>query len=177
MHDMTTIDRYGSLIEPATVHIQRLLPGSMERVWAFLTESDLRRRWLASGEMRLEVGAPFELVWRNDELTDPPGERPDGMSVEHRMQSRIIAIDPPRFLAFAWSDGAEVEIALEERGDGTLLSLTHRRLPDRPHLVGVSAGWHVHLDLLEARVAGAEPAPFWDGWRRIRPEYEGRIPK
>ena len=73
MHD--TIDRYGALVEPATVRIQRLLPGGVERVWAFLTESDLRRRWLAAGEMRLEAGAPFELVWRNDELTDPPGDR------------------------------------------------------------------------------------------------------
>ena len=35
-------------------------------------------------------------------------------------------------------------------------------------LLGVSAGWHLHLDILEARVRGIEPAPFWDGWRRLR---------
>ena len=49
MHDMTTIDGYGARIEPATVRIKRRLPGPVERVWAFLTESDLRRRWLAAG--------------------------------------------------------------------------------------------------------------------------------
>ena len=52
--------------------IQRILPGPIERVWAYLTDSDLRRRWLAAGPMEMKVGAPFELVWRNDELSDPP---------------------------------------------------------------------------------------------------------
>ena len=79
MNDLATVDAYGALTEPATLTIQRLLPGPIERVWAYLTESDLRRQWLAAGEMEMKVGAPFELVWRNDELTDPPGERPDGL--------------------------------------------------------------------------------------------------
>ena len=54
----------------------------------------------------MKVGAPFELVWRNDELTDPPGQRPPGFSAEHRMQSRITELDPPRKLAFAWQAAA-----------------------------------------------------------------------
>ena len=176
MNDMTILDAYGALIEPATVRLQRLLSGPIERVWDYLTVSDLRRRWLASGEMTLDEGAPFELVWRNDELTDPPGEHPDGMSREHRMASRITKLDPPRLLAFTWMDGAEVRIELEPRGDATLLTLTHSRLPNRSTLLGVSAGWHAHLDVLEARMRGTEPAPFWDGWRRLRADYEGRIP-
>jgi uncharacterized protein YndB with AHSA1/START domain len=44
------------------LRIQRLLPGPIERVWAYLTESDLRRQWLASGTMQLQPGASFELV-------------------------------------------------------------------------------------------------------------------
>jgi uncharacterized protein YndB with AHSA1/START domain len=176
MNDMTTVDRYGAVPEPATVRIERLLPGPVERVWAYLTESDLRRRWLASGEMTLEPGAPFELVWRNDELTDPPGERPETMGGEIRMQSRIIEVDPPRLLSFAWWGEADVTLELAPRGDGTLLTITHRRLTDRSTLLGVSAGWHIHLDVLEARMQGAEPEAFWDGWRRLRAEYESRIP-
>ena len=66
------------LTEPATITIQRFLPGPIERVWAYLTESDLRRQWLAAGQMEMKVGAPFELVWRNNELTNPPGKRPEG---------------------------------------------------------------------------------------------------
>ena len=92
------------------------------------------------------------------------------------MQSRISELDPPRRLGFTWSDGAEVTIELEPRGAETLLTLTHRRLPDRPTLLGVSAGWHIHLDVLEARTRGADPEPFWDGWKRLRAEYESRIP-
>ena len=52
--------------------------------------------------MEMKPGAPFEFVWRNDELTDPPGQRPAGFPEEHRMQSRITELDPPRKLAIAW---------------------------------------------------------------------------
>ena len=73
-----TDDAYGTLTEPATLTLQRLLPGPIARVWAYLTDGELRRQWLAAGTMEEKVGAPVEFVWRNDELTDPPGERPEG---------------------------------------------------------------------------------------------------
>ncbi|HEY6545488.1 MAG TPA: SRPBCC domain-containing protein, partial [Dokdonella sp.] len=60
---------YADVIAEGSVRIERLLPGPIERVWAWLTDGELRRQWLASGDMRLEAGAPFELVWRNDELS------------------------------------------------------------------------------------------------------------
>lgn len=56
---------YGMIIEPGTLRIQRLLPGPIERVWAYLTESDKRATWLAAGAMKLENGAPLELEFRN----------------------------------------------------------------------------------------------------------------
>ena len=177
MHDMTTIDAYGTLIAPATVRLQRLLPGPIERIWDYLTVSDLRSRWLASGEMLLEAGAPFELVWHNDEHTDPPGRRPEGMGPVHRAEMRVIAVEPPRLLAFAWPDGGEVTMELEARGPETLLTITHRRLPDRSTTLGVSAGWHAHLDLLDARLRGTAPEPFWDAWTRLRTDYAARIPE
>jgi uncharacterized protein YndB with AHSA1/START domain len=171
-----TLDSYGVLTEPATVRIQRLLPGPIERVWAYLTESELRRKWLAAGEMRMEVGAPFELVWRNGELTHPPGKRPPGFGDEHRMQSRIIELDPPRKLAIAWQGSGGVSFELEPRGNEVLLTVIHRHLPDRSTLLMVSAGWHMHLDVLVARATRKEPAPFWDGWSRLEKEYDRRLP-
>ena len=176
MNEPARPDAYGVLTEPATLKIQRLLPGPIERIWAYLTESDLRRQWLAEGEMEMKVGAPFELVWRNDELTDPPGRRPPGFSDEHRMQSRITELDPPRKLAFAWENSGEVSCELEPKGNDVLLTLIHRRLPDRATLLGVGAGWHLHLDILVARATGTEPEPFWDGWRRLKKEYDHRMP-
>ena len=169
-------DAYGVLTEPATLKIQRLLPGPIERVWAFLTESELRRKWLAAGKMEMKVGAPFEFVWRNDELNNPPSRRPAGFDEEKRMQSRITELDPPRKLAFTWENSGHVSFELEPKGEQVLLTLIHRRLPDRPTLLGVSAGWHMHLNTLVARATGTEPAPFWDGWGRLKKEYDQRLP-
>lgn len=176
MNETATLGPYGVLSEDATLTIERLLPGPIERVWAYLTESDLRRRWLAAGDMELKVGAPFELVWRHAELTDPPGERPDGFGDEHRMESRITELDPPRKIAFTWSGSGDVSIELTPEGDEVLLTLIHRRLPDRRMLLMVGAGWHAHLDLLVARAHGTEPAPFWDAWVRLKQDYDTRLP-
>ena len=42
MNSKTKPDDYGELIEPTTLRIQRLLPGPIERIWAYLTDSELR---------------------------------------------------------------------------------------------------------------------------------------
>ena len=164
------------LTEPATLKIQRLLPGPIERVWAYLTESELRRQWLAAGEMELKVGAAFELVWRNNELTNPPGQRPSGFGEEHRMKSQITELDPPKKLAITWGSTGGVSFELEPRGNEVLLTVIHRRLPDRAMLLMVGPGWHMHLDVLVARMRGKEAEPFWDGWSRLKKEYDRRLP-
>lgn len=176
MNDLTTLDAYGILTEPATLRIERILPGPIERIWAYLTESDLRRQWLAAGQMELVAGAPFEFVWRNDELTNPPGQRPPGFSDEHRLQCQITELDPPRKLSITWGSTGGVSFELESRGNKVLLTLIHRRLPDRATLLNVSAGWHMHLDILAARAAGQEPEPFWEGWNRLKRDYDQRLP-
>jgi uncharacterized protein YndB with AHSA1/START domain len=176
MIERATESAYGALIEPAALKIERLLPGPIERIWAYLTESELRRQWLAGGKMEMRIGAPFELVWRNDELTNPPGERPPGFPAEHRMESRVTEFDPPRKLAIAWGANGETSFELAAKGEAVLLTLIHRRLPDRTTLLNVGAGWHMHLDILLARASGKEPEPFWDGWSRLHSEYERRIP-
>lgn len=176
MTDAPLPGTYGTLTEPATLTIQRLLPGPIERVWAWLTDSDLRRKWLAAGEMDLKPGAPFELVWRNSTLTDPPGQRPEGFGDEHRMQSRITEIDPPHRLSFTWQNSGDVTFTLAPQGSEVLLTITHRRLPDRGTMLMVSAGWHAHLDVLAAIASGAKPAPHWDNWTRLKQEYNQRLP-
>jgi len=167
---------YAVLTAPDTVCLQRLLPGPIERVWRYLADGELRRQWLAAGDMQPEAGAAFELVWRNSELTDPPGARPDGFGEEHRMQSTITLFEPPRRLAFTWSGSGDVSFELEPRGDQVLLTVTHRQLRDRSTMLMVGAGWHMHLDLLVARLSGRTTEPFWDGWLRLREEYDRRLP-
>jgi len=47
----------GTTTEKATVRLERLLPGPIERVWAYLTEADKRATWFAGGMFDLRVGA------------------------------------------------------------------------------------------------------------------------
>jgi uncharacterized protein YndB with AHSA1/START domain len=166
---------YGALVEPATLRIERLLQGPIERVWAYLTDSDLRRQWLAAGTMELKPGAPFEFVWRNDELSDPPGRRPDGFPEEHRMKATILESQPPHRLMITWGSDSDVSFELEPRGAQVLLTVIHRRLPDRSTTLNVGAGWHAHLDLLVACLNGEAKSSFWSSWAELRAAYEKRF--
>jgi uncharacterized protein YndB with AHSA1/START domain len=176
MNHLATPSAYGTLTEPTTLTIQRHLPGPIERAWAYLVESDLRRQWLAAGDMPTTPGESFTLTWRNDELTNPPGTRPEGMSAEHSATCELATYDPPNTLAFQFGPHGLVTITLEAAGTRILLTLTHARLLNRNTTLNVSAGWHMHLDLLVARTAETEPQPFWDGWARLKTEYTNRLP-
>jgi uncharacterized protein YndB with AHSA1/START domain len=171
-----TLDTYGKLTAPDTLHLERLLPGPIERVWSYLTDSDLRRKWLAAGDMPLTKGAEFQMTWRNDDLTTPSGTRPEGFGAEHSMTSRILEATPPTRLAFTFGTHGEVEIDLAPQGNKVLLTLTHRRIADRAMVLMVGPGWHAHLDVLRALMEGAKPAPFWDMWRQLKLDYDARIP-
>ena len=70
----------------------------------------------------------------------------------------------------------DVSFELDPKGNEVLLTVIHRRLPDRATLLRVGSGWHMHLDVLVARTTGKEPEPFWDGWSRLRQEYDRRMP-
>jgi uncharacterized protein YndB with AHSA1/START domain len=176
MTETVAMDAYGAVIEPATLRIQRLLPGPIDRIWAYLTESELRRQWLASGDMELKAGSAFQLEWRNNELTEPPGRAPDGFDGRHSLTSRITELVPQRRLAIEWGSSGGVIFDLEPMGDEVMLTITHKRAPDRSVLVNVSAGWHAHLDVLAARLGETAPEPFWDHWTALKAEYEKRIP-
>jgi uncharacterized protein YndB with AHSA1/START domain len=173
----TRTAEYGTLVEPTVLKIERLLPGPAERVWSYLTQSELRRQWLASGEMDLKPGTEFEFVWRNDELTNPPGVRPEGMNAENRMTCRVLAVDAPHKLFISWGEQSDVLFELVPKGADTLLTITHRRPPTRAILLSVSAGWHSHLDVLSARLAGTVPGPHWDNWVALREAYARRFPQ
>ena len=61
-----------TLVEPGTVKMERLLPGPVERVWAYLTESDKRATWLAAGEFDLRLGGAIRLEFDNSKLPNDP---------------------------------------------------------------------------------------------------------
>jgi uncharacterized protein YndB with AHSA1/START domain len=164
--------RHGVLAPDKSLRIQRRLPGPMERVWAYLTDSELRSQWLASGDMQLLSGASFELVWRNDELSHSADERPDGFSAESRATCQFIEVEPPRRMRYIWPGVGEVSMELESVGGDVLLTVTHRQLVSERLILNVSAGWHAHLALLVARLEGTAPPSLWATWKQARAEYE-----
>lgn len=172
----------GVVVEPGTVRFERILPGPIERVWAYLTEVDKRKKWLASGEIELRVGGRVELEFRSTELAtllEPTPERFEKAAAGGRLASRVTRCEPPRLLAFGWgeSDGEESEVVFEltPRGSEVLLVLTHRRLADRSAMLDVSGGWHVHLSVLSDHLLERQPKPFWATLARAEDEYARRF--
>ena len=168
-------DRRGTLDEDNVLRMQRRLPGPIERVWSFLTDSDLRRQWLASGTMQLQPGASFELVWRNDDLSSSPAERPEGFPAESRATCEFVDLEPPRRMRYIWPGVGEVSIELEALENEVMLTLTHRRLSGDRLILNVCAGWHAHLALLIAHLEGTRPPSLWSTWTRLRHAYEEQL--
>ena len=175
MKDTRLNDTHGTLAEGGMLRMQRRLPGPIERVWSYLADGDLRRQWLASGTMDLQPGASFELVWRNDDLSDSSDERPEGFSAESRATCRFIEVVPPHRMRYLWPGVGEVSFELETEGREVLLTLTHRQLSGERLILNVCAGWHAHLAVLVARMEGTPPPSLWRTWKRLRAEYEASV--
>lgn len=174
---------HGEFPAPDTLVFHRLLPGPIERVWTYLTESDKRARWLAAGDVEPEIGGRVAMHFHHADLSTVADEPPekyahlcDGVSCE----GRVTRWEPPRLLTHTWPEdgGAESEVTFEltERGDQVELVLTHRRLgADRNLRLSVSAGWHTHLGILADHLEGREPQPFWSVHARLEEEYGRRL--
>lgn len=175
------MSEYGVAVEAGTVRFERVLPGPIDRVWAYLTESEKRGRWLASGAMDLRVGGQVELTFRHSDLSAHAEETPERYKQfeGYGFQSRITRCDPPRVLSYTWPEsGGESEVTFEltPRGNEVLLVLTHRRLGDRAAMISVAGGWHTHLGILADRLNGRAPRPFWSTHASMEKEYEKRLP-
>lgn len=170
---------HGVVTEPGTVRLERLLPGPIERVWAYLTEPEKRAKWLASGPMELRVGGAVELRFLHADLSSEKAvpERYKKMECGHTMVGRITRCEPPRLLAYTWGNPTDSEVTFEltPRGAKVLLVVTHRRLPDRKGMVSVASGWDAHVGILEDVLEGREPRGFWSTHARLEKEYEARF--
>lgn len=165
---------FGTYTSKTALTLKRILPGPIDRVWAYLVQSELRKLWLAEGTMTLETGAEFELIWRNDELSNEA--RPEGFAEVSRARCRVLVVEAPRLLCFDWPGVGEVRFELENQGEQVLLSIAHSRLSDRHLSIMVGAGWHMHSDILRARLRGEAAPSFWSGWLRLRDLYQQRAP-
>jgi uncharacterized protein YndB with AHSA1/START domain len=122
-------------------------------VFEFLTDPAKMVRWM---------GAEAALDPR------PGGDYAVNISGHDRVSGEVMEVVPDRKLVFSWGweDGvlpvapgeSTVEITLEPDGEGTLLRLTHRDLPQGMHKFH-RLGWAYALDRLARVAAGQDPGP------------------
>lgn len=172
-------DRFAERIAPGTVRIERTLPGPIDRVWAYLTESELRGRWLATGDMDLRVGGEVHLHWHHVDLSadkTPAPERFRKYDGGVSMTSRITRCEPPRALAYTWGDAsAEVLFELTPKGDDVHLVVTHSGMVEPEGRTSVAAGWHAHLAILIDVLEGRAPRNFWRAFEPLEAECARRM--
>jgi uncharacterized protein YndB with AHSA1/START domain len=173
---------YGQYTQRGEVQFTRLLPGPIERVWTYITDSEKRGTWLAKGPMDLRKGGAVHLTFHHaDFAPDEPnsatgcGTSEDGQAPE--MRGTILRCEPPHLLSFEWTNAEKSEVTFEltERGKDVQLILTHRRLVSRDLIKGVSGGWHAHVAIMIAELSGAPVPPFWSTKEKLDGEYEARL--
>ena len=133
--------------------VRRLVPVARERVFAAWLDPASLATWMCPGpvvrtevELDPRVGGKFRILMR----------KPDG-AVEHT--GEYLAIEPPARLQFTWiSENTDrlpsvVTVELLERGTGTEIVLTHRRLPEAK-VDGHRRGWTDILHTLGEALAG-----------------------
>lgn len=174
------MNKHGTFIESGAIQFERLLPGPIERIWDYLTKSELKAKWFSAGDVEPRVDGKVELKFKHSDLSendDPIPEKYKNMEDGPYFEGRVTKWDPPHLLSYTWGEetGEESEVTFEliPKEDGkVLLILTHRRLGDDPDiLISVASGWHTHLGILVDRMNGQEPKRFWTVHNRMEKEY------
>jgi uncharacterized protein YndB with AHSA1/START domain len=143
-----------------SVDLRRPLAAGADAVWAALSEPRHTAAWL--GRMAgapSGPGARFEL-WHDDQV---------------RSEHLVLHWDRPHLLQLSWDfpgeDPSLVTFALESpTAHTTSLRIRHEELSDP---VSYAAGWHRHLDYLQAHLTGHDlpPQQFWDGFEDLLALY------
>lgn len=158
-HDLGRIVRAG---DDAVVHLERDFAASREVVWQMLTDPDKLALWLqAAVDLEPRVGGAITLRFANTGTT---------------IRGRIVRFDAPAVLEYTWRLADEppsiVRFELHRAAPGatTRLRLTHARCGDYPPSL-FAAGWHHHLELFAAQLAGEPVAWDWSRYEEVRARY------
>ncbi|MEX0590015.1 MAG: SRPBCC family protein [Xanthobacteraceae bacterium] len=175
------LERDGEVLDANTIRFERLLPGPIERVWAFLTESEKRKLWLAAGDFELKPGGKTTLFFQHKNLSAKRGTPPEQYKKMDEegggFHGEVVSCEAPRLLVITWGEkrSSEVMFELTPQSNGeVLLTLTHRRL-DKEGMQSVGPGWHTHLGILAERLHGREPDNFWVTLQQVKARYERKF--
>ena len=134
------------------IALEQRIAAPPSTVYRYLTESEKWLLWQgASASIDAIEGGIFSMVMRN-------GMKARGQFVELVKNTRVV-------FTWGWVDrpgippgSTTVEIDLVSDGEGTLLVLTHRNLPE-DEVPEHKTGWVYHLPRLAAVAAGQDPGP------------------
>ena len=165
---MTPIDdQYGTLEERdgrGVVRLERRLAATPEEIWPLLVDPEEVAIWLAKLAIEPRVGGAYILSFENYASVS---------------RGHITAFEPPTLLEYRWYEGEAIEsrVRFELRAAGAVatdLVLTHTLLHGAADLHQYAAGWHAHLDLLVARLAGRATEWDWARYNGLLATYGGK---
>lgn len=139
----------GDVIQECAVRFIRDFNSPSVKVWAFLTESILLPQWYGEGVIEPREGGRVSLMLGH-------------------IRGVVTSWQPEKFLAYSWSvfqpnekisawPISYVELGLDQIGETTKLTLTHRPIPGTMQKLTM-IGWHTMLDLIASGLAGAFPS-------------------
>jgi len=140
------MNRMGEVVKVNAVRFFRILPGPVERVWSFLTESDKLTVWYGEdGTIEPRMGGLVRIM-------------------NGHIRGVVTQWEPPKKLIYTWNvfdPGEDVsrypesflKLELEAKGSEVALELFHLPIMDRV-TPQTKMGWHTYLDLMEASLGG-----------------------
>ncbi len=143
--------------------LERSFSGSVEDVWASITEPERTARWFASWTGEPGVGRTIRY-----RMTHEGDDAPEG-------DMTIDACDPPHHLALSAVDEHGswlLEATLRAEGGRTVLTFV-QHLDDASTPGDTGPGWEYYLDMLVATHVGS-PLPEWDDYYPAQKEYYDR---
>jgi len=152
----------GHFLKENAVRFERLLPGPIENVWAFLSQPERLPGWFGKGTIEPRVGGAVKLM--------------DG-----HIRGTVTQWIPLQKLAYTWNVFAPGEtnsaypesyltLELQRQGKDVKLTLVH--LPVLERFVKQNAmGWHTFLDMLEVAVREEAPEPRANYMKRNAERY------
>jgi len=133
------------------VRLTRSLPADRRTVWTALTDPERLAAWLGRLDGSLDRLGSRVRIWHEESV---------------RSGHTVLEWSPQQSLALTWEfpDEPDSTVRFElSAGSPTNVTVTHEGLTEPAEY---AAGWHRHLDYLEAHLAGADLpwADYWTGY-------------
>jgi uncharacterized protein YndB with AHSA1/START domain len=161
------IERIGS----DAIRLERLLDASVETVWRYLTEAQLREQWFMGGTDATGVGE-FDLLVDHDKLSTDDVPHPESYECFKGAvwTEEVLRFEPPRLLVTTFQGGKNgiVTYELRPEGERTRLVLTHSEIQSPSGFQDFGGGWTSHLAVLQEKLAGRSVRNFWELHARSR---------